>query len=163
MRTDAHARSAGRTTRIESLLLLIVLSAKAPAFGQQTAQQGAAPTPATPPTAASGAGAAAAPAASGTSIEIASQATPAGTPFTMNRYTSNHMGAIYGWDASPKSLATRLAMETPVPGLFLAGHWTRPGGGIYAVITSGQIAAKRVMRELESLNSSEAVRNAIPV
>jgi flagellar biosynthetic protein FliP len=69
-----------------SLLLLIVLSAKAPAFGQQSAQQGAAPTAATPPTAASGAGAAAsaaAPAASGTSIEIASQATPAGTPFTI--------------------------------------------------------------------------------
>lgn len=72
-----------------------------------------------------------------------------GTPFTMNRYTSNHNGAIYGWDASPKSLATRLAMETPVPGLFLAGHWTRPGGGVYAVITSGQIAAKRVIEELE--------------
>ncbi|MCU1347874.1 MAG: hypothetical protein JWO56_904, partial [Acidobacteria bacterium] len=73
-----------------------------------------------------------------------------GTPLTMSRYTSNRMGAIYGWDASPKSLATRLAMETPVPGLFLAGHWTRPGGGLYAVVTSGQIAAKRVMRELES-------------
>jgi phytoene desaturase len=86
-----------------------------------------------------------------------------GTPHTMNRYTSNHMGAIYGWDASPKSLATRLGMETPVPGLFLAGHWTRPGGGIYAVITSGQIAAKRVIRELESMHSSEAVRSAIPV
>lgn len=75
-----------------------------------------------------------------------------GTPFTMHRYTSNSQGAIYGWDASPKSLATRLAMETPVKGLFLAGHWTRPGGGVYAVITSGQIAAKRVMQELEYLN-----------
>lgn len=73
-----------------------------------------------------------------------------GTPLTMQRYTSNHAGAIYGWDASPKSLATRLAMETPVPGLFLAGHWTRPGGGLYAVVTSGQIAAKRVIRELEN-------------
>jgi phytoene desaturase len=74
-----------------------------------------------------------------------------GTPFTMHRYTANSMGAIYGWDASPKSLATRLAMETPVPNLFLAGHWTRPGGGVYAVITSGQIAAKRVLQELEQV------------
>lgn len=73
-----------------------------------------------------------------------------GTPRTMHRYTGNHAGAIYGWDASPKSLATRLAMETPVPGLFLAGHWTRPGGGLYAVVTSGQIAAKRVIQELEN-------------
>jgi len=72
-----------------------------------------------------------------------------GTPFTMNRYTGNRNGAIYGWDASPKSLATRLAMETPVPGLFLAGHWTRPGGGLYAVVTSGQLAAKRVFEELQ--------------
>jgi len=73
----------------------------------------------------------------------------AGTPFTMNRYTGNTAGAIYGWDASPKSLASRLAMETPVPGLFLAGHWTRPGGGLYAVVTSGQLAAKKVFEELQ--------------
>ena len=74
----------------------------------------------------------------------------AGTPTTMQRYTGNHQGAIYGWDASPKSLATRLGMETPVPGLFLAGHWTRPGGGLYAVVTSGQIAAERVFKELQA-------------
>lgn len=72
-----------------------------------------------------------------------------GTPFTMNRYSKNRNGAIYGWDSTPKSLATRLPMETPIPGLFLAGHWTRPGGGLYAVVTSGQIAAKRVFAELE--------------
>jgi phytoene dehydrogenase-like protein len=72
-----------------------------------------------------------------------------GTPTTIQRYTGNRQGAIYGWDSSPKSLATRLAMETPVPGLFLAGHWTRPGGGLYAVVTSGQIAAERVFHELE--------------
>jgi prolycopene isomerase len=66
----------------------------------------------------------------------------------MHRYTQNTQGAIYGWDASPRSLATRLSMETPIPGLFLAGHWTRPGGGLYAVVTSGQIAAKRVAGEL---------------
>jgi phytoene dehydrogenase-like protein len=44
----------------------------------------------------------------------------------MHRYSGNTQGAIYGWDCTPKSLATRLSMETPVPGLFLAGHWTRP-------------------------------------
>jgi len=71
-----------------------------------------------------------------------------GTPWTMHRYSGNTQGAIYGWDCTPKSLATRLSMETPVPGLFLAGHWTRPGGGLYAVVTSGQIAAERVFKEL---------------
>lgn len=72
-----------------------------------------------------------------------------GSPTTMQRYSGNTRGAIYGWDATPKSLSTRLAMETPVPNLFLAGHWTRPGGGLYAVVTSGQIAAQRVFKELE--------------
>jgi phytoene dehydrogenase-like protein len=72
-----------------------------------------------------------------------------GTPWTMNRYSGNTRGAIYGWDSSPKSLATRLSMETPVPGLFLAGHWTRPGGGLYAVVTSGQVASQKVFSMLE--------------
>ena len=85
MRTDAHAKSAGRATRIVSLLLLIVLSAKAPAFGQQTASQGTAPSAATPPAAAGGAGATDASSVTdgGTRIEIPSQATPPATPFTI--------------------------------------------------------------------------------
>jgi flagellar biosynthetic protein FliP len=86
MRTDAHAKSAGRATRIVSLLLLIVLSAKAPAFGEETSQ-GTAPSAPTPPTAVSGAGASGAATAaateSGTRIEIPSQAASAGRPFTI--------------------------------------------------------------------------------
>jgi prolycopene isomerase len=74
----------------------------------------------------------------------------AGTPFTMSRYTGNTAGAMYGWDAAPKSITQRLNMETPVPGLFLSGHWTRPGGGVLAVIISGQMAAKRVFQELRN-------------
>jgi phytoene dehydrogenase-like protein len=50
-------------------------------------------------------------------------------------------------------------METPVPGLFLAGHWTRPGGGLYAVVTSGQIAAQRVLKELQA--GAATVRNEV--
>jgi prolycopene isomerase len=68
----------------------------------------------------------------------------------MSRYTGNTAGAIYGWDAAPKSITQRLNMETPVPGLFLSGHWTRPGGGVLAVIISGQMAAKRVFQELRN-------------
>jgi flagellar biosynthetic protein FliP len=71
-----------------SLLLLIVLSAKAPAFGQQTASQGTASSAATPPTAASGASAtdaanATAGGGGGARIEIPSQAAPPATPFTI--------------------------------------------------------------------------------
>ena len=36
----------------------------------------------------------------------------------------------------------RLDNGTPVPGLLLAGHWTRPGGGVVGVVRSGVRAAR---------------------
>jgi phytoene dehydrogenase-like protein len=36
----------------------------------------------------------------------------------------------------------RLDNETPVPGLLLAGHWTRPGGGVVGVVRSGLRSAR---------------------
>ena len=69
-----------------------------------------------------------------------------GTPRTMERYTRNTDGAIYGWEMSPAQVGPgRLADVTPVAGLHLAGHWTRPGGGIYGVVLSGIQAATRVL------------------
>jgi prolycopene isomerase len=69
-----------------------------------------------------------------------------GTPRTMERYTRNTNGAIYGWEMSPAQVGPgRLAGVTPVDGLHLAGHWTRPGGGIYGVVLSGIEAAVRVL------------------
>jgi prolycopene isomerase len=60
------------------------------------------------------------------------------TPRTMERYTLNLTGAIYGWEVSPRQVGRgRLAHKTPIHGLYLSGHWTRPGGGIYGVIVSG--------------------------
>ncbi|MEJ3743476.1 NAD(P)/FAD-dependent oxidoreductase [Actinomycetes bacterium KLBMP 9797] len=61
-----------------------------------------------------------------------------GTPRTMERYTLNLAGAIYGWDQTPdQSTTDRLPHRTPVEGLFLSGHWTQPGGGVMTVIMSG--------------------------
>jgi phytoene desaturase len=67
------------------------------------------------------------------------------SPHTMERYTMNTTGSIYGWEASPKQVLNRLDNITPVNGLYLAGHWTKPGGGINAVIASGLQAVKNVM------------------
>lgn len=68
------------------------------------------------------------------------------TPRTMERYTRNTAGAIYGWEMSPAQVGPgRLAEVTPIAGLHLAGHWTRPGGGIYGVVLSGIEAATRVL------------------
>lgn len=69
----------------------------------------------------------------------------AATPRTMERYTRNRDGAIYGFELSPDQVGpTRLANQSPLPGLVLAGHWTRPGGGIYGVVTSGFQTARMV-------------------
>ena len=69
-----------------------------------------------------------------------------GTPRTMERYTRNTAGAIYGWDLTPRQVGLgRLPSATPIDGLTLAGHWTRPGGGVYGVVLSGVEAACRVM------------------
>ncbi len=68
------------------------------------------------------------------------------TPRTMERYTRNTGGAIYGWELSPAQVGPgRLPGVTPIAGLYLAGHWTRPGGGIYGVVLSGIDAAIRVL------------------
>ncbi len=69
-----------------------------------------------------------------------------GTPKTMRRYTSNYDGAIYGWELSPSQTGPgRPAVDPPLPGLYLAGHWTRPGGGVYGVVTSGVMAARAIL------------------
>lgn len=68
------------------------------------------------------------------------------TPRTMERYTRNAGGAIYGFDVSPSQVGPgRLDNRTPLPGLYLAGHWTRPGGGVTGVIRSGLRTARLVL------------------
>jgi prolycopene isomerase len=68
------------------------------------------------------------------------------TPRTMERYTRNLEGAIYGWDLRPSQVGPmRLGPNPPVEGLYLAGHWTAPGGGIYGVCQSGVHAAQTVL------------------
>jgi phytoene desaturase len=70
------------------------------------------------------------------------------TPRTMERYTLNQEGALYGWEPSPDQVAgARPAHRTPLPGLYLAGHWTRPGGGVYGAVASGLQAAQIMLAE----------------
>ena len=65
------------------------------------------------------------------------------TPRTFERYTRNEAGALYGFDVTPAQLGPgRLDNQTPLPGLLLAGHWTRPGGGIEGVVRSGVRTAR---------------------
>jgi phytoene desaturase len=68
-----------------------------------------------------------------------------GSPRTMERYTLNRDGAVYGWAHLPPARGPRLGQTTPVEGLFLAGHWTTPGAGVVSVTVSGFQAAGLVL------------------
>lgn len=71
----------------------------------------------------------------------------AATPKTLERYTLNSKGAAYGWAATTdQTLWNRLPHTTPLEGLYLAGHWTNPGPGICAVVSSGWRAANIILR-----------------
>ncbi|PXX55544.1 prolycopene isomerase [Nocardia tenerifensis] len=68
-----------------------------------------------------------------------------GTPRTMERYTLNLRGAIYGWEHSPEQSGTdRMPHRGPVDGLYFSGHWTQPGGGVLTVVSSGIQTAELV-------------------
>jgi prolycopene isomerase len=70
-----------------------------------------------------------------------------GTPRTLERYTRNQRGAMYGWELTPNQVGPgRLTQEGPISGLLLAGHWTRPGAGVYGALSSGLGAARRVLK-----------------
>jgi len=77
------------------------------------------------------------------------QAIRVATPLTMERYTFNTAGAAFGWANLPEQCGPyRPGPETPVRGLFLAGHWTFPGGGIPPAMVSGRLAAEAAIRFL---------------
>jgi phytoene dehydrogenase-like protein len=71
----------------------------------------------------------------------------AASPLTCERYTLNTMGAAMGWAFSPGMFLRRLDQRTPVRNLYLAGHWTTPGGGVPAVALSGLGAARKILGE----------------
>lgn len=60
--------------------------------------------------------------------------------------TGNTNGSAYGWAQTVgQSGLYRLGNNPRIPGLFLAGHWTMPGGGIAGVMTSGKLCAQTLL------------------
>jgi prolycopene isomerase len=69
------------------------------------------------------------------------------TPLTMERYTGNSRGAIYGWSKGNLYDEIRfMKVSTPIKNLFLSSHWTKIGGGVAGVVR----AAERVYRLLNN-------------
>jgi prolycopene isomerase len=68
-------------------------------------------------------------------------------PEHLETITNNPGGSAYGWLQTPEqSGIRRLNLKTPVPGLYLTGHWTMPGGGIAGVVTSGKLCAQMILK-----------------
>ena len=74
----------------------------------------------------------------------------AATPVTLERYTDNEQGAMYGLAATPKQFGRhRPPNRTPIKGLYLAGHYTRPAHGIVGAATSGAFTARIILSKLK--------------
>lgn len=71
------------------------------------------------------------------------------TPADLARTTGNADGAFAGWAFTPEMLSrNRPQQRTPVPGLYLAGHWTTPTSGVPWVMLSGHNTAGMVLADL---------------
>ncbi|MFB5759621.1 phytoene desaturase family protein [Paenibacillus medicaginis] len=72
-----------------------------------------------------------------------------GTPRTMQRYTANPAGAVYGFAQTVRqSGIKRLKRTAPLHRLSLVGAWTQPGGGFQGAISSGIMEADRIAAKL---------------
>ena len=73
----------------------------------------------------------------------------AATPLTLERYTGNEMGAMYGLASTPQQVGNlRPPHQTPIPGLFQVGHYTRPSHGIVGASLSGSIASRIILKKM---------------
>lgn len=74
------------------------------------------------------------------------------TPLTLERYTGNEKGAMYGLASSPQQVGNlRPSQLTSIPGLFQVGHYTRPSHGIVGASLSGLFGARAILKQMNRL------------
>jgi len=74
------------------------------------------------------------------------------TPCTLNRYTSNREGALFGWASYPTQIDLNIfpSQSNSIKNLYLAGHWVTHGAGQGGVATaglSGRIGSSLILKE----------------
>jgi prolycopene isomerase len=73
----------------------------------------------------------------------------AATPLTLERYTGNERGAMYGLASIPQQMGPwRSPHRAPIPGLFQVGQYTRPSHGIVGASLSGLFAVRSILKQL---------------
>jgi all-trans-retinol 13,14-reductase len=86
-----------------------------------------------------------------------------GTPRTMNRYSWNPDGAIYGVSPTARTHPLRRPRpRTRVPGLYLAGAWTFPAGGFHGAIVSGLHTARLAAADLAGQSDGNTLMSMSP-
>jgi all-trans-retinol 13,14-reductase len=71
------------------------------------------------------------------------------TPQTIQHYTGNPEGCIYGFQQSAsQTVPFRLGHTTPIPNLYFASAWVVPGGGFSGAMLAGWNCARDVARAL---------------
>lgn len=74
----------------------------------------------------------------------------AATPLTLERYTGNEQGAMYGLASTPGQIGNgRPSHQTSIPGLYRVGHYTRPSHGIVGASLSGFFAARGILQKMK--------------
>lgn len=69
------------------------------------------------------------------------------TPLTFERWTGNHKGSYEGWLPTPEAQALDVPTHfDDVRGLYLAGHWVAPGGGMPPAAYTGRNAIQLICR-----------------
>jgi phytoene dehydrogenase-like protein len=67
-------------------------------------------------------------------------------PEVLRTMAMNRGGAFSGWEMGPERYGpARLPQALPVPGVWLAGHWTDPGPSVLNAMLSGRTAARRIL------------------
>jgi len=76
----------------------------------------------------------------------------AATPLTLERFTGNEKGAMYGLASTPQQIGiSRPPHQTPIPGLLQVGHYSRPSHSIVGASLSGLFAVRSILRKLKKL------------
>lgn len=74
------------------------------------------------------------------------------TPYTLERYTSNCKGALYGWASTPEqSNRNEFPMKTDLNKFYIVGHWATLDsgqGGITMSAYTGKQVARNILREI---------------
>lgn len=82
-----------------------------------------------------------------------------GTPRTMNRFSLNSGGSVYGLAQTvEQSASKRLRNITPVENLYLTGSWTWTGGGSEGAIMSGVQTCASIIGKHSSKNDAPPIR-----